>query len=252
MTALWACEWSCANSFSTPLQFLRIEFSECFQRQRRVILQPSPLGWVCVADSGGFDRRRKEEVGGTVADQGPGCQPAEHIGNRDSHSPPTSARVKDCLWEKLFKNGCCRARPQANGPIIVKTQSKVILLAEDNPDDVFIFQIMFGRAGLPHRLHIVENGQEAINWLAGKGNYADREEYPTPDLVLLDLKMPVKTGFEVLEWLQGQEAFQELPVFILSSSGEKRDVERAYKLGAANYFVKSPDLEDVLQFLRSL
>jgi CheY-like chemotaxis protein len=134
----------------------------------------------------------------------------------------------------------------------VHIQSKVILLAEDNPDDAFIFQLMFRRANLPHRLHTVEDGQEAIDWLAGKDKYADREEYPTPDLVLLDLKMPVKNGFEVLEWLQEQEEIQDLPVFILSSSGEKRDLERAYKLGAANYFVKSPDLADVLQSLRSI
>jgi CheY-like chemotaxis protein len=133
----------------------------------------------------------------------------------------------------------------------MKIRPKDILLAEDNSDDAFIFQMMFRRANLPHRLHTVEDGQEVINWLSGRREYADRARFRLPDILLLDLKMPIRTGFEVLEWLRGQEVFQELPVVILSSSDEKRDLERAYSLGAANYFVKSPDLADVLSYLGS-
>jgi CheY-like chemotaxis protein len=128
--------------------------------------------------------------------------------------------------------------------------SKVILVAEDDPNDALIFKTMFRRATLPHHVHIVENGQEAIDWLSGKNDYSDRTKYPLPDQVLLDLKMPIKTGFEALEWIRGQEPFHKLPVIILSSSDDEKDVKRAYQLGATTYFVKSPQLQDVIQYLR--
>lgn len=129
-------------------------------------------------------------------------------------------------------------------------RAKNILLAEDNADDALIFSMMFKRATLPHALYTVEDGQQAIDWLNGTGAYGDREKFPMPQILLLDLKMPVKTGFEVLEWLRGQKQFQELPVIILSSSDDNMDVKRAYQLGVTTYFVKSPHLQDVIQYLR--
>jgi CheY-like chemotaxis protein len=128
--------------------------------------------------------------------------------------------------------------------------AKNILVAEDNPDDALIFKMMFRRATLPHNLHMVEDGQQVIDWLSGKDGYSDRARYPIPDRVLLDLKMPVKTGFEALEWIRKQKDFQNLPVIILSSSDDQKDVKRAYDLGATTYFVKSPHLQDVIQYLR--
>lgn len=129
--------------------------------------------------------------------------------------------------------------------------AKVILLAEDNPDDAFIFKIMFGRAKVPHTLNIVQDGQQAIDWLDGKAGYDDRERFPLPEILLLDLKMPIRNGFEVLEWVRAQPQFEKLQVIVLSSSDDNRDVKRAYQLGATNYFVKSPQLQDVIQYLRS-
>lgn len=126
----------------------------------------------------------------------------------------------------------------------------MILFAEDNPDDAFIFQAMFKRFGGTGTVHHVDNGQEVINWLIGKGNYSDRTRFPMPGLLLLDLKMPLKTGFEVLEWLRAQSQFQELPVIILSSSDDKTDLKRAQELGVTAYFVKSPQFDDVIQYLR--
>ncbi|MEO6034457.1 MAG: response regulator [Verrucomicrobiota bacterium] len=128
--------------------------------------------------------------------------------------------------------------------------SKIILLAEDNTDDAFIFKMMFRRATLPHSLFAVENGQQAIDWLKGWGDYADREKFPLPEMLILDLKMPIKSGFEVLEWIREQRKFVELPVIILSSSDDNMDVKKAYSLGVTTYFVKSAQLQDIIQYLR--
>ena len=129
--------------------------------------------------------------------------------------------------------------------------ANVILVAEDNPDDALIFKMMFKRATLPHTLYMVEDGQNVIDWLSGKNEFADRTKTPLPEHILLDLKMPVKSGFEALEWIRSQEAFREISVAILSSSDDPRDVKRAFELGATHYFVKSPRLQDVMEFLRT-
>lgn len=128
---------------------------------------------------------------------------------------------------------------------------KNILYAEDDSNDV-VFKLAFNRATLPCVLHIVDDGQAAIDWLSGKGKFADRGKFPLPDVLVLDLKMPKKTGFEVLDWARHRKEFEKLPIIVLSSSDEPGDVKQAYKLGATTYFVKSPTFQDVLQFLRML
>ncbi len=129
-------------------------------------------------------------------------------------------------------------------------RSKIILLAEDNSDDALIFKMFFSRAKLPHTLYAVEDGQQTINWLSGKAGYADREKFPMPNLLILDLKMPIKNGFEVLEWLRAQKQTEEMDVIVLSSSDDEKDVKRARQLGVTTYFEKSPQLQDVIQYLR--
>lgn len=128
--------------------------------------------------------------------------------------------------------------------------TKTILLAEDNPDDALIFRMMFRKAALPHELHRVEDGQQAIDWLEGKGEYGDRAKFPIPDLLILDLKMPIKTGFEVLEWVRKDARYSAAPTVILSSSDDPKDLKRASELGVVQYFLKSPQLRDVMEFLQ--
>ena len=128
---------------------------------------------------------------------------------------------------------------------------KTILVAEDNPDDAFIFQMMFRKATLPQQLHMVQDGQEVISWLEGKDGYGDRGKCPLPDLLVLDLKMPIKTGLEVLEWIRHDARFKSLPTVILSSSDDPKDLKRAKELGVAHYFIKSPHLKDVMQYLQA-
>ena len=115
----------------------------------------------------------------------------------------------------------------------------IILLVDDNEDDVFIMERAFRQSGLAGIMHVVTNGDDAVRYLSGEGGFADRNRFPFPQLVFLDLKMPGKDGFDVLSWLQGQPGLK-LTVAVLSSSLEERDMRRARELGADCYLIKPP------------
>src|SRR6266566_4955603 len=116
--------------------------------------------------------------------------------------------------------------------------SASLLIAEDDDNDVFFLQRALETANVRNPLHIVRDGQEAIDYLSAAGDFADRGKFPLPYLLLLDLKMPRKTGMDVLEWLRGQPELRCLPVVVFSSSAHRRDIERAYELGANAFVVK--------------
>jgi CheY-like chemotaxis protein len=115
---------------------------------------------------------------------------------------------------------------------------KTVLLVEDNEDDVFFMKMACQRTGIPHALQVVEDGDAAIAYLGGQGSYADRAKYPLPDLIFLDIKMPKRSGHEVLEWIRTQPALKNLPVVMLTSSLANSDVARAYELGVTSYLRK--------------
>ena len=99
-------------------------------------------------------------------------------------------------------------------------------------------------------LFVVRDGAEAIDYLAGKVVYADRSLYPFPDLMLLDLSMPRRNGFEVLEWWKSARRPEHLTTIVLTGSPSREDVERAYKLGAASYLRKPAHLAEVIELAR--
>jgi CheY-like chemotaxis protein len=120
----------------------------------------------------------------------------------------------------------------------------VILLVEDLEADVAIIRLSFAKAKLNNPVHVVRDGEEAIAYLSGEGKYSNRAENPLPDLILLDLKMPKVDGFEVLQWLRAQPTLRAIPVVVLTSSNQMKDVNRAYELGANSFFVKPMDFEN--------
>src|SRR5947208_1757705 len=115
---------------------------------------------------------------------------------------------------------------------------KKVLVAEDDPGDVFLLQRAFTIAEIPTTLHFVRDGQEAIDYLDGKKRYADRQAFPLPDLMLLDLKMPKLNGFDVLNWVRQQPGLKRLLITVLTSSDQPQDINRAYDLGANSYLLK--------------
>jgi CheY-like chemotaxis protein len=116
--------------------------------------------------------------------------------------------------------------------------SKRVLIAEDDPSDVFLLKRAFTLAQIRATLHFVRDGQEAIDYLEGDAGYQDRAAYPLPDLMLLDIKMPRLNGFDVLTWLRCQPGLKRLLVTILTSSDQPDDINRAYDLGANSYLLK--------------
>jgi CheY-like chemotaxis protein len=128
----------------------------------------------------------------------------------------------------------------------------VILVADDNDDNFLLLRCAFESARLPHRLIGVANGFEATCYLCADEPYHNRSEFPFPDLLLLDLEMPIMDGFEVLAALKDQPEFQHLPVVVLSSMDEPEAMERALKLGARDYLVKPTTMHERIEMVHRL
>jgi len=126
------------------------------------------------------------------------------------------------------------------------------LLAEDREEDVVSIRHAFAKANFLNPLQVVTSGEEAIAYLRGEGKYADRDEYPLPSLLLLDLKMPRKDGFQVLEWIRQQPVLSALRVVVLTASDRISDVNRAYQLGASSFLVKPVDFPNFVEMTRAL
>jgi len=122
-----------------------------------------------------------------------------------------------------------------------------ILLVEDNDDDVFFMHRAVTRSGIECSLQIVRDGQQAVDYLNGQGQYSDRNKYPLPTLVFLDLKLPYIHGFEVLTWIREQPNLKDLCTLILTSSPEERDRQRAAQLHAKAFYVKPPTPEMITE-----
>jgi CheY-like chemotaxis protein len=121
---------------------------------------------------------------------------------------------------------------------------------EDDENDVLLVERAFRKAGLQQCLRIVRNGPEAINYLSGQEMFADRERYPLPFLVLLDLKMPGIDGFEVLRWARAERELKRLLIVVLTSSIFQTDVDRAYDLGANSYLVKPVEFGEMVNMVQ--
>lgn len=129
-------------------------------------------------------------------------------------------------------------------------KNQFILLVEDDSNDVLLIQRAFQKAGLRDLLKIVRDGEQALDYVAGRGQYANRERYPLPYLLLLDLKMPGTDGFEVLQWIRGEPDLRRLLVVVLTSSNLQADVDRAYELGANSYLVKPVEFDEMVNMLQ--
>ena len=128
----------------------------------------------------------------------------------------------------------------------------VILLVDDSPHDVVLIRLAFRRVGIIDTIHLVKDGDEAMRYIKGEGAYADRHQFPVPTLVLLDLKMPQTSGFEVLSWIRNQPALSGVVIVVMSGSKNDADIERAYALGANSYLIKPSRFEEMVKMMETL
>lgn len=128
----------------------------------------------------------------------------------------------------------------------------VILLVDDNPHDVVLIRLAFRRVGIIDTIHLVKDGTEAMRYINGEGAYADRHQFPLPTLVLLDLKMPQTSGFDVLQWIREQPELANVIVVVMSGSKNDQDIDRAYALGANSYLIKPTRFEEMVKMMETL
>jgi len=127
-----------------------------------------------------------------------------------------------------------------------------VLHVEDEPSDRLIMSSAFRKAAPDVDLQAVVDGDEAIEYLGGRGAYQDRSLHPLPRVVLLDIKLPKRSGLEVLRWMRQQPELRETPVFVMTSSSEPSDLDQAYSFGANSYLVKTVDLKSMREIVRGI
>jgi len=126
-----------------------------------------------------------------------------------------------------------------------------ILQVEDDPNDVYLFQHAMKKAGFTSPIQVASDGKQAIEYLDGKGKFADRKSFPLPGLVLLDLKLPYVMGLDVLKWIRQQPGVATV-VVVLTASAQESDIASAYRLGANGYLIKPAEADKLQDMARAI
>ena len=165
-----------------------------------------------------------------------------------SHTPGVFDRLQNWIEDECAAkqygaglNEHLKDRAMPNGP--------TILLVEDESSDVLLIQRAFQKAGLHYRLTVVRDGDQAIQYLGGQGPYNNRERFPLPFLVLLDLRMPGTDGLGVLQWARAQPGLKRLLIVVFTSSELQSDIDRAYEAGANSYLIKPVEFEQMVHLI---
>lgn len=129
---------------------------------------------------------------------------------------------------------------------------QTVLVADDDENDIKLLARAFQKAGIDTPLRVVRDGEEAIHYLHGDKPFGDRDSFPIPTLLLMDLKMPRRDGFQVLEWVRRQAGLKRMLIVIMSSSDEPQDIDRAYDLGANSFLKKPNDFSSLTKLTQKL
>jgi len=127
-----------------------------------------------------------------------------------------------------------------------------ILLVEDSEEDIVLVKRAFTKARTANTLNVVKDGEEAVKYLAGVGVYGDRGRYPIPFLMLLDLRLPRLSGFDVLGWIRNQPACKDLTVVVLTASDSISDMNKAHELGAYSYLIKPDNFDGLVEVVKRI
>ncbi len=145
-----------------------------------------------------------------------------------------------------------RTRGGSGGARALPAGSITVLHIDDDPNDTELLKAAARRANIDCVLRNVEDGEQAIAYLSGAGEFANRSHYSMPSLILLDLKMPRATGLEVLKWIRANRNLEAIPVVILSGSELQDDIQQAYEIGANSYLIKPLGFEALVSMVRNI
>lgn len=134
----------------------------------------------------------------------------------------------------------------------MNVSNQPVLLVEDDENDILFVQRAFKQAGILNPIVVARHGDDAVDYLGGTGAFADRDRHPLPVFVLLDLKLPRRTGLEVLQWVKERAGVKRIPIVVLTSSKHDSDVNRAYELGANSYLVKPVSFQGLIELVKTL
>lgn len=133
----------------------------------------------------------------------------------------------------------------------MEDSSYTILLVDDDENDVLLARMAFEKSGIHNPIHWARDGVEAVAYLNGEGEFSDRQKYPFPEVLIVDLKMPRMTGLELLSWIRDHPQYKVIPTIIMTSSKLQDDVKQAYSLGANTYMIKPPSLEHLAKMVKT-
>lgn len=133
-----------------------------------------------------------------------------------------------------------------------RNKAAVILLVEDDPGDQELTRRALLGGEVAHELHVVEDGEEALDYLFRRGRYADASNCPVPELILLDLNLPKLNGKQVLEQIQNDPTLRRIPVVILTTSQQEKDIQQCYDSGASSYIVKPVAIDDFIRMVHCI
>ena len=163
--------------------------------------------------------------------------------------PPRTPRHTPGFW--FVVQGCPHIADRTCA-VVFRVTKFCVLQVEDDPNDISLLSFAFQKYLPQHDLKAVTNGRETRSYLSGEGRYADRDRYPFPHIVLLDLKLPDEDGFEVLRWIRAQPTMRSLIVILFSASVFPGDVEKGLSMGANSYVAKFADLDELAAFFKAL
>jgi CheY-like chemotaxis protein len=135
-----------------------------------------------------------------------------------------------------------------------KRQRPVVLRVDDNPDDLLLFQLAWERTRAENPIRFTATRKEAVDYLEGRGKFADRDAYPLPAVIVIDMRLPDGNAAEFLRWLRGHPKLNRLVVIVLSGTAHQEDVNEAYRCGANSFLLKSPSsrhLQDTVNLIQS-
>ncbi len=158
----------------------------------------------------------------------------------------------DLKMKKPTNNAAVNHRQGSGGARAIAVPLVTVLHIDDDPNDTELFRAAVRKAAAQFTVHNISDGEEAMAYFNGRGIYANRRLYPLPKLVLLDLKMPRATGFEVLRWIRNHPEVGEVPVVVFSGSELKDDIQQAYAGGADSYLVKPLGFSALVSLVKNI